>query len=289
MTGAEPEVIKVEGADGLMLSGDLSGPVEGPFVLMTHGGGQTRHSWGGTAQVLSAQGYRVLSLDLRGHGDSAWSPDADYGFARHALDVETVVRRMARGPAALVGASMGGLASLMASKPLGDRVGALVLVDVATRIVPQGAERIGAFMRQHQGGFADLDEASDAIAAYRPERPRPKSNAGLSKNLRLRADGRWYWHWDPAMLRTRADVDQVIRTDLLDQAAAAIKAPVLLVHGVLSDIVDDDAIATLRASIPHVEVAHVSCAGHMVVGDNNAVFEDVIVRFLNRVFQPATA
>jgi pimeloyl-ACP methyl ester carboxylesterase len=289
MTGAEPEVIKVEGADGLMLSGDLSGPVEGPFVLMTHGGGQTRHSWGGTAQVLSAQGYRVLSLDLRGHGDSAWSPDADYGFARHALDVETVVRRMAKGPAALVGASMGGLASLMASKPLGDRVGALVLVDVATRIVPRGAERIGAFMRQHQGGFADLDEASDAIAAYRPERPRPKSNAGLSKNLRLRADGRWYWHWDPAMLRTRADVDQVIRTDLLDQAAAAIKAPVLLVHGMLSDIVDDEAIATLRASIPQVEVAHVSGAGHMVVGDNNAVFEDVIVRFLNRVFQPATA
>jgi pimeloyl-ACP methyl ester carboxylesterase len=289
MTGAEPEVIKVEGADGLMLSGDLSGPVEGPFVLMTHGGGQTRHSWGGTAQVLSAQGYRVLSLDLRGHGDSDWSPDADYGFARHALDEETVVRRMAKGPAALVGASMGGLASLMASKPLGDRVGALVLVDVATRIVPQGAERIGAFMRQHQGGFANLDEASDAIAAYRPERPRPKSNAGLSKNLRLRADGRWYWHWDPAMLQRRADVDQVIRTDLLDQAAAAIKAPVLLVHGVLSDIVDDEAIATLRASIPQVEVAHVSGAGHMVVGDNNAVFEEVIVRFLNRVFQPATA
>ncbi|HEY3695418.1 alpha/beta hydrolase [Phenylobacterium sp.] len=289
MTGPQPEVIQVEGADGLMLSGDISGPPDGPFVLMTHGGGQTRHSWRDTAKVLAGQGYRVLSLDMRGHGDSAWSPDADYRFQRYAADVEAVVRTMARGPAALVGASMGGLASLMASKPLGERVGALVLVDVATRIAPEGVQRIGGFMRRHVDGFATLEEAADAVAEYRPGRPRPKSNTGLMKNLRLRPDGRYHWHWDPAMLRRGGDVDQVIRTDLLDEAAGAIKAPVLLVHGVMSDIVDEAGIDTLRASIPQLEVAHVSGAGHMVVGDNNAVFEEVIVRFLNRVFQPVGA
>jgi pimeloyl-ACP methyl ester carboxylesterase len=289
MSAGGPQVIEVEGADGLRLKGDLSGPADGPFVLMTHGGGQTRHSWGATARILADRGYRVLSLDLRGHGDSAWSPEANYGFEHSAADVEAVVRKLAHGPAALVGASMGGLASLMASKPLGERVAALVLVDVATRIAPAGVERIGGFMRKHLGGFASLDEAADAIAEYRPNRPRPKSTAGLAKNLRLREDGRYYWHWDPAMMTGGRRTEDVIRKDLLDAAAAVIKAPVLLVHGVLSDIVDQESIDALEASIPQLEVAHVHGAGHMVVGDNNAVFEDVIIAFLQRVLQPAAA
>jgi pimeloyl-ACP methyl ester carboxylesterase len=282
----EPEHIRIP-SGAITLAGDLYGPEDGPFVMMTHGGGQTRHSWGGTARVLAKEGYRVLSMDLRGHGDSDWAPDGDYTFPRHAEDVEAAVRLLAKRPAALVGASMGGLASLLASKALGDRVAALVLVDVATRIVSSGADRIGGFMRQHMGGFASLDEAADAVAAYRPERPRPKDTSGLAKNLRLR-DGRWYWHWDPAMMRPGrevADVAKVLRFDMLDEAARALRSPVLLVHGVLSDIVDDDSIAILQASVPQLEVAHVKGAGHMVVGDNNAVFETVIIDFLNRVFR----
>jgi pimeloyl-ACP methyl ester carboxylesterase len=282
-SGIEPQHLRVPTGD-LSVAGDLYGPEDGPFVLMTHGGGQTRHSWGGTARILAREGYRVFSMDLRGHGDSDWAKDGDYQLPRHAHDITVVAKTLAKGPVYLVGASLGGLSSLAATTSLGERVAALVLVDVAPRVAPKGADRIGAFMRAHIGGFASLEEAADAVAAYRPEKPRPKDVSGLAKNLRKRDDGRWYWHWDPAFLRPRhtADVSGVIPQNPLEAAARAFKKPALLVHGVLSDIVDEESIARIKADMPHIEVAHVSGAGHMVVGDNNAVFETVIVDFLNR-------
>jgi pimeloyl-ACP methyl ester carboxylesterase len=282
-SGIEPQHLRIPTGE-ISVAGDLYGPEDGPFVLMTHGGGQTRHSWGGTAKILAREGYRVFSMDLRGHGDSDWSPNGDYNLARHAHDITVVVETLAKGPAALVGASLGGLSSLEATTSLGDRVACLVLVDVAPRVAPKGADRIGAFMRAHIGGFDTLEQAADAVAAYRPEKPRPKDVSGLAKNLRKRDDGRWYWHWDPAFLRPRleADVSGAIPQNALEAAARAFKRPALLVHGVLSDIVDEESIAKIEADMPQIEIAHVSGAGHMVVGDNNAVFEDVIVEFLNR-------
>lgn len=105
-------------------------------------------------------------------------------------------------PPALVGASLGGVASLDAvggaHTPLAS---ALVLVDVAPRIEQAGAARIGDFMRNGaEEGFASLEEVADAIATYNPHRPRPANLGGLRKNVRQRADGRWTWHWDPRFM-----------------------------------------------------------------------------------------
>ena len=55
-------------------------------VLLAHGGGQTRHSWGGTAEKLASNGHRVVSIDLRGHGDSSWDADGDYSMADYCTD-----------------------------------------------------------------------------------------------------------------------------------------------------------------------------------------------------------
>ena len=77
---------------------------------------------------------------------------------------------------------------------------ALVLVDVAHRMERAGTQRIGDFMTGSIDGFATLEEAADAIAAYNPHRPRTKDLSGLAKNLRQRDDGRWVWHWDPAFV-----------------------------------------------------------------------------------------
>ena len=59
--------------DGLRLVGDVRGPVDGQLTVLLHGGGQTRHSWKGTADQLIESGYRVATYDARGHGDSGWS------------------------------------------------------------------------------------------------------------------------------------------------------------------------------------------------------------------------
>ncbi len=69
-------------SDGLNLVADSWGNPEHPAVIFSHGGGQTRHSWGGTAQALAEQGWYSLTYDHRGHGDSAWSEDADYALNR---------------------------------------------------------------------------------------------------------------------------------------------------------------------------------------------------------------
>ena len=56
--------------DGLTLAADTYGPPDGPPVVLFHGGGQTRHAWGGTARLLGDKGWRSTTVDLRGHGDS---------------------------------------------------------------------------------------------------------------------------------------------------------------------------------------------------------------------------
>ncbi|MDX1649604.1 MAG: alpha/beta fold hydrolase, partial [Myxococcota bacterium] len=190
--------------DGLTLVADAYGDPEAPPVLLQHGGGQTRHSWRGTARALAARGFHALAIDLRGHGDSDWDPARDYRFGRYARDTVAVARALPR-PPALVGASLGGLAALLATAAgEGPRFPALVLVDITPRMDEQGAMAVLSFMRERvEEGFASLEEAADAIARYLPHRPRPRDLSGLRKNLRQGADGRWRWHWDPAFVQGR--------------------------------------------------------------------------------------
>jgi hypothetical protein len=75
-----------------------------------------------------------------------------------------------------------------------------VLVDIAPKIEGSGALRIIEFMQGNADGFASLEEAADAVAAYLPHRERPSDLSGLAKNLRALPDGRLRWHWDPRFL-----------------------------------------------------------------------------------------
>lgn len=77
--------------DGLSLVGDMEGPVEGPTVILLHGGGQTRHSWAGAMRSLAKRGYLVISYDARGHGESDWSPTGDYSMQALAADLRAVL------------------------------------------------------------------------------------------------------------------------------------------------------------------------------------------------------
>ena len=85
---------------------------------------------------------------------------------------------------------------------------ALILVNFVPRPEASGVERIQAFMRQKQDGFDSLEEVADAINSYRPHRARPGSLEGLAKNVRIGADGKYRWHWDPAFLGKGRDVMQ---------------------------------------------------------------------------------
>jgi pimeloyl-ACP methyl ester carboxylesterase len=231
---------------------------------------------------LVARGYHVINLDARGHGDSDWSPDANYSLKALADDLRAVIATVSSTPA-LVGASMGGATSLYAVGSVEARIAtALILVDVIPRIGVEGATRIRAFMSARPDGFSSLGEAADAVAAYNPHRPRPKDTSGLMKNLRWREDGRLHWHWDPKFLNSPQRLEPPVFAEVLLQAAARVRVPTLLVRGMQSDIVSEEGIEELRQRLPSLEVCDVSGAGHMVAGDKNDVFNQGVLSFLNR-------
>ncbi len=266
------------GTIGLAL--DERGPGGGPPVLLLHGGGQTRFAWGGAQRDLADRGYRAIAVDLRGHGESDWAPDRDYSPATIAHDLLRLIEWTGGRPA-LVGASLGGLAALLAVGEMDTPCSALVLVDVTPRVHMAGARRVIGFMRSHPDGFGDLDHAAEAVASYLPHRPRPSSSVGLARNLRTAADGRLRWHWDPAI--AEKEPEEVVDTDRLLAAAARVRVPALLVRGALSDVVTVDTAAELQSAMAHAELVTVSRAGHMVAGDQNDVFASVVADFLQRV------
>jgi pimeloyl-ACP methyl ester carboxylesterase len=282
------QTIEMQGSDGITLVADVEGDPDAPPVVLFHGGGQTRHAWGTTLAVLGRT-WRAYSVDLRGHGDSAWAPDGDYSLDAFASDVRAVARSLPR-PPALVGASLGGIASLtaIAETPAPPLATALVLVDVAPRIEPAGVSRIGDFMTGNLDGFESLEAVADAISAYNPHRPRPKNLDGLKKNLRRRADGRWVWHWDPRFVSGRFGSPDETRSTLIDgdrlqRAARTLTIPTLLVRGRMSDLLSEEGARELLELVPHARLADVAGAGHMVAGDRNDAFNDAVVEFLGSV------
>jgi pimeloyl-ACP methyl ester carboxylesterase len=272
-----------EGRD-LRLAATVWGHSTDPPVVLLPGGGQTRHAWNATARRLTAKGWRTVALDARGHGDSDWAIDADYTVEAQVDDLRRVVTSLDR-PPVVIGASRGGLTALVAvaeDPPTFAR--ALVLVDVAPRLEPAGIERIRAFMTSRPDGFESLEEVADTIAAYHPERPRPRDLDGLRKVVRQRPDGRWVWHWDPAYIwrKPPADPTAAHPTDasVLTDAARRVTIPTLLVRGHQSDVLSQEGAAELRRLIPHARFADVAGAGHMLAGDRNTVFADAILQFM---------
>ena len=161
-----------------------------------------------------------------------------------------------------------------------------MLVDITPRVDHAGIAKVQGFMRAHaQEGFASVAEAAEAVAAYLPHRPRPRSHEGMRKNLRLHPDGRWRWHWDPRFLDSRRP-DQTYREAreaLLAAAARSLKMPVLLVRGTASELVQEDHAKDFLDLVPHASYADVAGARHMVAGDQNDQFSSAILEFLNKL------
>ncbi|MCU0260180.1 MAG: alpha/beta hydrolase [Ilumatobacteraceae bacterium] len=269
------------GRDGLRIAGDEWGEPGHPLVILLHGGGQTRHAWKGTGERLAEAGYHVVAVDTRGHGDTDWAPDGDYTQQAMVDDLVALVDQLGGERPVLVGASMGGGIALTA---IGDDqvdATALVLVDIAPRIEPEGVVKIRDFMFGNPDGFASLDEVADAIAGYQPHRERPTNLDGLAKNVRLAPDGRYRWHWDPRFMSGPRDLDT--RQAHQERCARSLTVPTLLVRGGLSDIVSEDGAQAFLEMCPAAEYVNVTGASHMVAGDRNDVFADAVIEFLLRV------
>jgi non-heme chloroperoxidase len=255
-----------------------------PLVIMLHGGGQTRHSWKGVAAKIANLGFHVIAHDLRGHGESFWDRDGDYTFDAHRDDLVKIIQQLGK-KANLVGASLGGMISLSLAGHVEEskHCSGLIMVDIGMRPNDEGSDRIVEFMRSGAKGFASVEEAADAVSGYLPHRERPKDISGLKKNLRLKEDGRYYWHWDPLFLTDRTGMGEVReeRFKQLENSAKRITVPTLLVQGALSDILTNKEKEEFLNAVPHAKFAEIQQATHMVVGDKNDIFAEAIVDFLS--------
>ncbi|MBW2191865.1 MAG: alpha/beta hydrolase [Deltaproteobacteria bacterium] len=251
--------------NGISIAADVHGDPSHQPVLFLHGGGQTRHAWGNTAETLAQHGFYTICTDHRGHGESSWAGELEYHVFHFVEDLQHLLTQLDQKPI-LVGAS------------------------VTPRLETVGVDRIIGFMRGGTSGFASLDEAADSISQYLPHRKRPKDLSGLVKNLRRREDGRYYWHWDPKMLKTfgpspyTQEDDRRLKERLEDLSSLDI--PTLLIRGRLSDLVSAETAAEFLEMVPHAEYVDLADAHHMVAGDRNDVFTNTVKEFLLRRFPP---
>ena len=284
MTERTTEVRHFEGHNGVKLAAEVGGDPDHAPVILMHGGGQTRHSWGTAAAALVARGHYVVSVDLRGHGASGWPTDADYSLNAFVFDLCSLMKTLAL-PPVIVGASLGGVIGLLAVGEQQQKAAALVLVDIAPNMDRQGAANITGFMSAYPDGFASVEDAAVAVATYLPHRPRPRDSSGLRKNLRVGENGRYYWHWDPRLTRgTPAAMAEI--GSRMSQAAQHVALPTLLVRGEHSELVTEEAIAAFKALLPAAEYVDVKGARHMVAGDENSLFNQAVLDFLQRHVPP---
>ncbi len=271
-----------KGHGDIKIAADVWGSNNQELVILLHGGGQTRHAWGDTGKKLAEAGYHSVALDLRGHGDSEWHADGDYSIRAYKDDLVSIINEIGK-PARLVGASLGGMASLVLA---GDEINsdlctALIMVDIGIYPDPVGSDRIVSFMLSGEGGFNSLEDVAKSISDYLPHRKKPKDLEGLKKNLRLKDDGRYYWHWDPRFIRRRpGSQDREGHFDLQLKAAEKVTIPTLLIRGALSDVVTMEDVDYFLSVISHAKFVEIEKAAHMIAGDRNDIFAEEAIKFL---------
>ena len=275
--------MKFKVASGLQIVTSTWGSNNDPLVILLHGGGQTRHAWGSTGEKLSQSGFYVVALDLRGHGDSDWDSNGDYSIDAYKDDLASIIQQLDK-PASLVGASLGGMASLSLAGNSKTRAlcSALVMVDIGLYPNAEGSDQVIKFMSSGKEGFKSLEEAALAISSYLPHRKKPRDIKGLEKNLRLKKDGRYYWHWDPRFIEGRSKNNTSNYKENQVELAKGVSVPTLLIKGALSNVLTQQEVDNFFELIPHAQFVEIKEAAHMIAGDRNDIFAESAIKFLRK-------
>jgi pimeloyl-ACP methyl ester carboxylesterase len=253
-----------------------------PELVLVHGGAQNAHTWDTVALAL---GRPLVAVDLPGHGHSSWRDDGAYSPENLAADVATAIEQLAPAARAVVGMSLGGLTSIALAAARPELVPKLVVVDVTPGTTREKAKAILDFVSGPQS-FPSFDELLARTIEHNPTRSESSLRRGILHNAHQREDGTWAWNYDrinrppagPEGAPSPEDEHRVDNARLWD-AVSAVQAPMLLVRGSLSPVVDDDDVAELRRRQPEAEVVVVDGAGHSVQGDKPLELAALIERF----------
>jgi pimeloyl-ACP methyl ester carboxylesterase len=254
------------------------GTSDKPPVLFLHGGGLTAHTWDLVCLMLRSE-YRCLALDLRGHGDSEWSPVMEYGFEAHGEDVEALIDHLGLQGLVLVGMSLGGLASISYAGRHAARLAALVLVDVGPETRAEGARRIAEFVAA-PAEFDSVEEVVERALSFNPRRDARLLRRSLLQNLRAMPNGKLTWKHDRRHRSGFNAEEWTRRRHGLWSEIPRITCPTLVVRGARSDVFHDEDAEKLASTLPRGQWVKVDAAGHTVQGDNPRGLVVELRRFL---------
>jgi pimeloyl-ACP methyl ester carboxylesterase len=252
--------------------GDLGRPV----LLLLHGGSAHAHWWDFFSQELCDR-YRLVALDLRGHGDSERPFSANYSLQALAADVSAFAEALGLGRLSLCGHSLGALVALQFGG-CGAELGALVVIDSRLGIGRRSARLLDALGRFPEPVYAD---AEDAVRRFRllpaaTSAPSHVLERMARFGVRRREDGSWVLKFDRRSLVDTRPCD-------LSAVAAQIRCPVLVVRGARSEIVSAAALADFRRCAAPVSFLEIPDAHHHVMLDQPVALARAVGDFLSSV------
>ncbi len=270
-----PPVRRYASVNGLQLSYLDWGNEHLPTLLFVHGFAQQAHSWDFAALAIRDV-VHVVSIDLRGHGESDRAPNGTYSFDDMYADLDAFISSTNRLPIVVCGLSLGGtLAYMYASRnPAG--VKALVIAESAPESQQKGRDAIRNFT-SGPTEFESLDYLVDKVRELTPWRSADQVRRSLVHSVGQTDTGQWTWKYDPAirsLINTHPDSQERWT------ALAKITAPTLLIRGEDSDITDVDTFERMKTVVPNSRVVSVAKAGHRVSGDNPGAFNSALRGFL---------
>jgi esterase len=268
-------------ANGIRLSLLEWGASNPQTIVFLHGGGLTAHTWDLVCASLSDR-YRCLAVDLRGHGDSEWPANGDYGLDANANDILQLIAAECTSSPVLVGMSLGGLTSFKVAAALGSELAGLVIVDVGPEMRPEGMREIIAFTSTDRE-LPSIDDFVARAMTFNPRRQPELLRRSLLHNLRSLPNGGWTWKWDPRRMQNTGTEAQAHAHVMLWEDIARIAVPTLVVRGGNSPVLSVDDARKLTEAFHSATGAEVPDAGHTVQGDNPKGFLRVIIPFLNQV------
>jgi esterase len=247
-------------------------PGAGTLILL-HGIARHAHTFDHIAPQLTRT-YDVLALDMRGHGDSGWSPDAAYLVEDYVKDLAALVDQLRLPRVSLLGNSTGGRVAQVYSGLHPDRIDRLLVEDVGPERPQSIADALGRRFERERDGWANEDELVAQLVKQNPRTPEPLLRTYAHFGIKTRGDGRVIWKRDPNLVKG------FIETELW-ASVSRITAPTLYVLGGASRIVPPETQDKLKQTLPRVSIVVMPGLGHYPDEDDTPGFMKIAREFLD--------
>jgi pimeloyl-ACP methyl ester carboxylesterase len=238
-------------------------------ILIVHGLSYFSYDWLGVGASLGRE-REVILMDMRGFGDSDWSPARDYSVPAMAQDIIAVLDHAGWRRAVLVGHSMGARSTICAAAKHPQRAAALALIDYSPENAPAGSKRTATTV----AGVPELFKTVDEAMAYFKSKDRARFEAYLKP-----AAGGFVLKRDPYFQEIfRSGQRPPLGVDMW-QLLGEVRCPILSMRGTRSDMYAPETVAKMQAANPRLQVVAVD-AGHNIAADNPEGFLNAIRAFL---------